>query len=153
MQILMQKRPGEEVDMTNLRYLQLFEGDFNQLKQFFIGLIAMANLVNSGLLPEEHGSRRGSTAVDSIFDVTLSVDISRQGRIAMAILSLDAAQCYDRVNHVFMAMIWIILTRNIMVVFVILACLQTMEFYQRTGYGDSQDFFGIASCILKWMGL
>ena len=28
-----------------------------------------------------------------------------------------------------------------------------MEFCQRTGYGDSQDCFGIASCILTWMGL
>ena len=153
MQILMQKRAGEEVDMTNLRYLQLFEGDFNHLKQKFIGLIAMENLVNLGLLLEEHGSRRGNTAVDSSFDVALSVDISRQSRIAMAILSLDAAQCYDRVNHIIMAMVWIILIRNIMVVFLILSCLQTMEFYQRTGYGDLQDCFGIVSCILTWMGL
>ena len=105
------------------------------------------------MLPEEHGSRRGSTALDSSFDVALSVDISRQSRIAMAILSLGAAQCYDRVNHIIMAIVWIILIRNIMVVFLILSCLQTMEFYQRTGYGDSQDCFGIVSCILTWMGL
>ena len=139
--------------MTNLRYLQLFEGNFNQLKQKFIGMIAMQNLASSGLLPEEHGSRRGSTAVDSSFDVALSVDISRQSRIPMAILSMDAAQCYDRVNHIIMAMVWIVLIRNIMVVFLILSCLQTMEFFQRTGYGDSQDCFGIVNCILTWMGL
>ena len=45
MQILRQKRAGEEVDMSNLRYLQLFEGDFNWLKQIFIGRIAMKNLL------------------------------------------------------------------------------------------------------------
>ena len=91
--------------------------------------------------------------MDYRFDVALSVDISRQSRTVMAILSMDPAQCYDRVNHVFMAMLWIIFTRNIMVAFVILSCLQTMEFYQRTGYGDSQDCFGIVSCLLAWMGL
>ena len=77
MQILMQKRAGKEVDMTNLRYLQLFEADFNQYKQKFIGKVAMENLANLGLLPEEHGSRRGSTATDSSLDVTLTVDVSR----------------------------------------------------------------------------
>ena len=153
MQILRQKRAGEEVDMSNLRYLQLFEGDFNWLKQIFIGRIAMENLTNSGLLPEEHGSRRGSTAIDASLDVALSVDVSRQARIPMAILSLDASQCFDRVNHIFMALIWIVLTRNLFVVFTILACLQTMEFFQRTGYGDSQDCFGIINCITTWMGL
>ena len=100
MQILMQKRAGKEVDMTNLRYLQLFEADFNQYKQKFIGKVAMENLANSGLLREEHGSRKGSTATDSSLDVTLTVDVSRQARIPMAILSLDASQCYDRVNHI-----------------------------------------------------
>ena len=66
---------------------------------------------------------------------------------------MDAAQCYDRVNHILMAMVWMTLIRNAMVVFLILACLQSMEFFQRTGYGDSQDCFGIVSCVLTWMGL
>ena len=143
MQILRQKRAGKEVDMSNLRYLQLFEGDFNHFKQKFIGLIAMENLVNSGLLPEEHGSRKGSTAIDSSLDVTLSVDISRQSRITMAILSLDAAQCYDRVNRVFMAMMWILLTRNIMAIFVILSCLQTMEFFKGLGMEIHKTVLGL----------
>ena len=51
MQILMQKRAGEEVDMSNLRYLQLFEADFNHFKQKFIGVIAMMNLTNALLYP------------------------------------------------------------------------------------------------------
>ena len=28
-----------------------------------------------------------------------------------------------------------------------------MEFFQRTGYGDSQDSFGIINCLMTWMGL
>ena len=33
-------------------------------------------------------------------------DNSRQSRIPMSIVSVDAAQCYDRVNHIIMSLVW-----------------------------------------------
>ena len=35
----------------------------------------------------------------------------------------------------------------------ILECLQRMKFYQRSGYGDSKDYFEGGMQILQWMGL
>ena len=59
--------------MKNLRYIQLFEADFNHLKQFFIGFMAMRNMERFGFLPEEHFSRRGSPAVDAKLDLVLTI--------------------------------------------------------------------------------
>ena len=52
-----------------------------------------------GLLPDEHFSKKGSTAEDAKLDKTLMEDLSRQSRTPMSVVSVDAAQCYVRVNH------------------------------------------------------
>ena len=65
----------------------------------------MRSLTDQGLLLEEHFSKKGSTADDAKFDKTLMEDLSRQSRTPMSIVSVDAAQCYDRVNHVIMSLV------------------------------------------------
>ena len=69
----------------------------------------MQSLTDQSLLPEEHFSKKGSTADDAKFDKTLIEDLSRQSRIPVSIVSVDAAQCYDRVNHVNMSLVWLAL--------------------------------------------
>jgi hypothetical protein len=70
-------------------------------------------------------------------------DLSRQARYLMAVTSADAAYCYDRVNHVIMSLVWLIFTNgNFAAIVAALACLQTMKFFQRTGFGESKTFFG-----------
>ena len=58
----------------------------------------------------------------------------------MAVVSVDAAQCYDRVNHVIMSLVWLALIRHLGPIAVMLSCLQTMRLFQRTGFGDSTTF-------------
>ncbi len=54
----------------------------------------------------------------------------------------DAAYCYDRVNHVIMSLVWLVLTNgNIPSIVAALICLQMMKFFQRTGYGKSKNIF------------
>ena len=61
----------------------------------------------------------------------------------MAVTSADAAYCYDRVNHVIMSLVWLVLTNgNVPAIVAALICLQTMKFFQRTGFGKSKTFFG-----------
>ena len=69
-------------------------------------------------------------------------DLSRQSRTPMSIVSVDAAQCYDRVNHVIMSLVWLALIGVVGPIKVLLHCLQTMKFFQRTGHGDSNTFTG-----------
>jgi hypothetical protein len=51
----------------------------------------MQALTNSGYIPEELFSQKGTTAEDAKFDKTLMADLSRQARHPMTIVSADAA--------------------------------------------------------------
>ena len=102
----------------------------------------MAALTANNFLPEELFSQKGCTVEDAKFDKTLMADLSRQARHPMTVVSVDAAYCYDRVNHVIMSLVWLALTGNIPAIVATLTCLQTMKFFQRTGFGDSKSYFG-----------
>jgi hypothetical protein len=124
------------------------------ITNFIFGQHAMHTLTESGYIPEELFSQRGSKAEDAKFDKTLMADLSRQARHPMIVTLADAAYCYDRVNHVIMSLVWLVLTNgNIPAIVATLLCLQTMKFFQRTGFGESKTFFGGPSHLLYMMGL
>ena len=142
LQVMLEKIAGVCL-VEKLRAIQLYEADFNCYNQFVFGRKAMQTLTGSGYVPEELFSQKGSTAEDAKFDKTLMADLSRQARHPMIITSADAAYCYDRVNHVVMSLVWLVLTNgNIPAIVAALVCLQTMKFFQRTGFGESKTFFG-----------
>jgi hypothetical protein len=81
-------------------------------------------------------------------------DLSRQARHPMTVVSADLAYCYSRVNHIIMSLVWLVLTdSNIPVIVASLICLQTMKFFQRTGFGESKTFFEGNNYIPYMMGL
>jgi hypothetical protein len=81
-------------------------------------------------------------------------DLSRQARHPMTIVLANAAFCYDRVNHVIMSLVWLVLTNgNIPAIVAPLICLQTMKFFQCTGFGEYKTFFGGNSFFPYMMGL
>ena len=127
----------------------MYRAEYNYSQAVYVGDEAMQSLIEGGHLPEEHFSKKGSTAIDAKFDETLMRDISRQSRNPLAIVLVDAAQCYDRVNHVMLALMWLALLKHPVIVNVILECLQTIKFYQRSGYGDSSEYFGGQDQILR----
>jgi hypothetical protein len=73
----------------------------------------------------------------------------------MTVLVLaNAAYCYDRVNHIIMPLVWLVLTNgNILAIVTALICLQTMKFFQRTSFGESMTYFGGANYCPYMMGL
>jgi hypothetical protein len=72
----------------------------------------------------------------------------------MTVVSANAAHCYDRVNHIIMLLVGLVLTNgNMPAIVMALICLQTMKFFQRTGFGESKTFFGGASYQTYMMGL
>jgi hypothetical protein len=153
LQVMLEKIAGICL-VEKLRAIQLYEADFNCYNQFIFGRQAMQTLTDSGYIPEELFSQKGSTAEDAKFDKTLMADLSWQARQPMAVVSADAAYCYDRVNHVIMSLVWLALTNgNIPAIVLMLICLQTMKFFQRTGFGESRTFFGGAGIRLYMMGL
>ena len=76
-------------------------------------------------------AKKVSTADDAKFDKTLIKDLSRQSRTPMSIVSVDAAQCYDRVTHVIMSLVWLALLGVAGPIKVLLHCLQTMKLFSK----------------------
>ena len=91
----------------------------------------MRSLVDQGLLTENHFSKKGSTADDAKFDKALMKDLSHQTRIPMSIVYVDAAQCYGRVNHVIISLVWLALIEVVGPIKVLLHCLQTMKLFSK----------------------
>jgi hypothetical protein len=88
------------------------------------------------------------------FDKTLMADLSRQAHQPMTVVLADAAYCYDRVNHIIMSLLWLVLTNgNIPAIIASLICLQTMRFYQRTGFRELKTFFGGKKFMPYMLGL
>ena len=152
LQLLLSKGKGLST-VSNNRILNLYEADFNQYKSFVVGWMAMMALHDTKGLPSEHFSKRGSTAIDAKFDTTLMVDICRQSRLPMILGSVDAAQCYDRVLHLWVLLMLIALLKNFVLAFVMLFTLQNMRFFVRSGYGDSSVSHGGLDTVWAWMGL
>ncbi len=140
--------------VEKLRAIQLYEADFNCYSQFVFGCNAMNKLDYSGYVPEKLFSHKGSTAKDTKFDKTLMADLSRQAQQPMTVVSADAAYCYNRVNHEIMSLVWLVLLNdNIPAIVAALICLQTMKFFQRTGFSESKTFFGGLNFTPYTMGL
>ncbi len=140
--------------VEKLQAIHLYEADFNCYNQFIFGSQAMQALTNSGYVPEELFSQKGTTAKEAKFDKTLMADLSRQARHLMTIVSADVAYCYNRLNHVIMSLVWLVLTNgNIPANVASLICLQTMKFFQCTGFGESKTFFGGKAYFPYMMGL
>ena len=152
LQVMLEKIAGVCL-VDKLRSIQLYEADYNWFNKFIFNDGALRALELANGLPEEHFSHRGSTAEDACFDKTLTIDISRQSRIPMALISVDAAQCYDRVNHIMMGAVWLSLQVPITAVAIIINCLQYMKIYTRTGWGDSSKYFGGPDIATPFCGL
>ena len=67
--------------------------------------VARAN----GIIPAEQYSEQQSTAEDGSRDKNFQADISGQFRLPMWIMSVDAADCYNRINHAIVALMYLAL--------------------------------------------
>ena len=66
----------------------------------------MNALTDNGFLPGEHFKKKSNSTEDANFSKTTTEDLIRQARHPIVAVSVDAAQCYDRVNHVIKALLW-----------------------------------------------
>jgi hypothetical protein len=128
LQVMLEKIAGVCL-VKKLCAIQLYDAAFNCFSQFIFGQNAMQTLTDSGYIPEELFSQKGSTAKDNKFDKTQMANLSRQARHPMIVTLADAAYCYHQVNHVIISLVWLVLTNgNIPAIVAALICLQTMIF-------------------------
>ena len=96
---------------------------------------------NQFILADQY-SQCESTAEDAQLDSRFTFDLSRQLRIPIATVSVDADKCYDRINHIIMSLLLLSILGVGGLITALLYPIQTMKFYQLTAYGDSLTFMG-----------
>jgi hypothetical protein len=143
LQVMLEKIAGVCL-VKKLHAIQLYKADFNCCNQFVFWKAAMDSLNSIGYRPKELFSQKGNISKDAEFDKTLMANLSQQARHPMTVVLVDTAYCYDRVNHIIMSLVWLVLTNgNIPAIVASRICLQTMKFFQQTGFGKSKTFLGI----------
>ena len=141
LQVMLEKVAGVAL-VNKLRAILLMEADYNFHNKWVFGHQALNFLLESGYVPEDQYSQRESTAEDAKMDSRLTADLSRQLRLPMGSVSADASNCYDRINHIIMSLLLFAITGWIGAIAALLAPIQSMKFFQRTGLGDSTTFMG-----------
>ena len=128
--------------VNKLRGILLLEADFNFHNKLIFGSRMMHLARQQGMVPEEVYNEKGRTADDAVLQQTLVYDISRITKRPLVVAQVDAAQCYDRVALAAAALTLRAFKVPHSAVYAMLHSLHTMEFFLRTGFGQSDDFFG-----------
>ena len=128
--------------VNKLRAILLMEADFNFHNKLIFGNRMLSLARAEGLIPSEQYSEKESTAEDGTFDKILQADVSRQLKQRMGIVSADAANCYDRIHHAIIALVFLAFFVNNGAIFAMLRSIQLMKFFLRTGWGESSRFIG-----------
>ena len=137
--VLLEKIAGVAL-VNKLRAILLIEGDMNMANRLVFGDRMMALARSLGLIPDEQFAEQQSDGQDGAFFKRLLADISRQLKIPLAIISADAANCYDRVAHAFASLVFQAFGVFITAVMAMLCTIQHMKFFLRTGFGESTGF-------------
>ena len=128
--------------VNKLRAILLMEADFNFHNKLIFGKRMLDHARANGIIPSEQYSEKQNTAEDGTFDKILQADVSRQLKQRMSIVSADAANCYDRVHHALMALVYLCLGVDLGAVISMLRSIQLMKFFLRTGWGESETYIG-----------
>jgi len=128
--------------VNKLRAILLMEADFNFHNKLIFGKQMLDQARSNGIIPAEQYSENQSTAEDGLYGKFLQADISWQTRQLMSITSADAANCYDRVHHTIIAIIFLCLGVWGGSITTMLWTIQLMKFYLRTGWGESSRSIG-----------
>ena len=128
--------------VTKLRAILLMEADFNFHNKLIFGTQMLELARKHGLVQEEIYSKKGHTAEDAILHQVLAYNIARQKRAPLIVVSVDTAQCYDRITHAFAALTLRANKAPESSVHCILQPIRDMEFYIRTAHGESDTYTG-----------
>ena len=140
---IMSFKKNNSINVNTLRTIIISEADWNAAGKIYITKRMMQNAEAQQLLPRGHiGGRKGRKATDGALTKRLALDNSRLLSRPMAIISTDAANCYDRMIHKFIAMSCIKWGVPPKVIKALLEPLHKAKHYTRTAFGDSDVYFG-----------
>ena len=95
-------KDANNIKVNNIRSVIISEGDWNTAGKIHVAKRLMQQAVKLNLLPSEHiAGRKGRKATDGALTKRLILDNAKIYRRSMAIVSTDAANCYDRIRVVY----------------------------------------------------
>ncbi len=149
--VMLEKTFGVRL-VSKLRAILLMEVDFNAMNKEVYGVRMLDTARKYKLVPEEIFSEKNRMADNGGLAKTLFYDIAWQTRLPVAIASVDASNCYDRITHAMALLIFQSFGVEDTAVATMLKTIQEMKFFLRTAYGDSTDFAG-STIEVKTQGL
>ena len=139
--IMIFKKPSN-IRVDNIRSIIISEGDWNTSGKIHVTRRLMKQAEKCHLLPREHmGGRKGRKATDGALTKRLILDNVKIYKRSIAIVSTDAANCYDRMTHNYISFICIKWGLAAQIMISLLRPLQKARHHTRTAYGDSSKFF------------
>jgi hypothetical protein len=128
--------------ISKLHSILLMETDLNATNKVIYGIWMLLNMLKYRLMPEEVYSKRNHLADDSTLSEVLFYNIVQQLRHPAGLALVDADNCYNRKAHPMASTGFQSFGVPTPAVESILTTIQNMEFYLRTGYGDSTGHAG-----------
>lgn len=141
LQVMLEKVAGVAM-VSKLRAILLMEAVYNFFNKWVFGYHAINQLYSDGFIPGDQYSQKECTAEDARLDSRFTMDMSRQLRTPLALVSVDADKCYDRINHIMMSLALLAVCGSQGLISALLQPIQMMKFYQQTAFGDSRTFMG-----------
>jgi hypothetical protein len=118
------------------------EADFNAANKTIYGVWMLANARKYQIMPEEIFSKGNCLEDDVTLSKVIFYDIAHQLRQPMGLALVDANNCYDRICHPMASMVIQLLGVPKGPIRLMLKTLQDLQFFLRTGYGDSSGYVG-----------
>jgi hypothetical protein len=112
----------------------------------------MKNVCDHRLMPEEIYSKKNQMVDNGTLTKTLFYDVTRQARVTVAIASVNASNCYNRIAHAMALLVFQAFGIPVSAIKSMLSAIENMKFFLRTGFGNSTKFAGGGICI-KTQGL
>ena len=139
--VMIEKKMGCAL-VGKLRAILLKEADDNFHSGVMFGGRLMERARTIGFIPEEQMAEKQCTAEDGAFQKVLYYDYTRLRRISSSTISADAANCYDRVNHILLGLLLWAVGMPHGPIAAMLITIMTMKYYIRTGFGESSTYMG-----------
>ena len=102
---MLEKELGNKL-ISKLRAILLMEADFNFGNKQTYGVHMLDNARKFRLMPEEIFNEQNRMADDGTLARVLFFDLVRQARIPAGMISVDAANCYDRIAHAIASLVF-----------------------------------------------
>lgn len=139
--VLLEKLQGN-TNLSKLRAICLLEADYNWLLKVTFAKRMITRMHKYDIMPLEQGATKGKTTMDMALLKQLFFDQANILHECCAISSTDAENCYDAVNHAISSLCLQAMCVSIFLIQCYLICIQTMQYYIHTGFGQADQSYG-----------